>query len=70
MVTGKSWSVQPREVVVVDDDSDTRESVSYPLESHGYSVISAANGREALDYLKKSTTVPAVIMSVRTVLSL
>ncbi len=40
---------QPRTILVVDDDSDIREVVSWMLEDEGYCVIGASNGREALD---------------------
>lgn len=41
-------------ILVVDDDEDCREALAFLLSSEGYHVISAANGREALDYLRSS----------------
>jgi CheY-like chemotaxis protein len=38
-------------VLVVDDDRDIRESFRDLLEAEGYAVSTAANGREALDFL-------------------
>jgi CheY-like chemotaxis protein len=38
-------------VLVVDDDPDIRGSIAEILEEGGYSVMTAANGRQALDYL-------------------
>ena len=40
------------EILVVDDDRDIRDSVSMILRGNGYSVQTAANGREALKILK------------------
>ncbi len=40
------------EILVVDDDRDIRDSISTILEKNGYSVQTAANGREALKILK------------------
>jgi CheY-like chemotaxis protein len=36
--------------LVVDDDFGTREALTDLLQDRGYSVISAADGREALNY--------------------
>ena len=36
-------------VLVIDDDSDFRTAVKSLLESHGYSVLEAASGREGLE---------------------
>jgi CheY-like chemotaxis protein len=38
-------------VLVVEDDFDSREMLRILLESEGYSVMSAADGREALEQL-------------------
>lgn len=40
-------------VFVVDDDDDTRSCVCAVLLEEGYEVVSAKNGREALEQLKK-----------------
>jgi CheY-like chemotaxis protein len=42
---------RPDVVLVVDDDYDIREALSDVLVSEGYSVVTAADGREALDQL-------------------
>lgn len=38
-------------ILIVEDDEDVREAMVAFLEMKGYSVASASNGREALDYL-------------------
>jgi CheY-like chemotaxis protein len=43
----------PATVLVVDDDPDFVEVISRILRAHGYGVLSAANGREALDLLRR-----------------
>jgi DNA-binding response OmpR family regulator len=40
------------EILVVDDDRDIRDSLQLVLEKNGYTVKSAANGKEALAALK------------------
>ena len=43
---------QPTKILVVDDDAGVRDVVRTMLESEGYPVEVACNGREALDVLK------------------
>ena len=51
-------------ILVVDDDADVRESLSEFLELHGYEVVAAADGMEALDRLQ--TVSPcAVLLDVK-----
>jgi CheY-like chemotaxis protein len=40
-----------RDVLVVEDDTDLRESLSQALRDHGFGVTPATNGQEALDLL-------------------
>jgi two-component system alkaline phosphatase synthesis response regulator PhoP len=40
-------------ILLVDDDRDIRDSIKIILEKNGYSVATAANGREALASLKQ-----------------
>jgi CheY-like chemotaxis protein len=49
-------------IMVVDDDDEVREAVSELLENHGYAVIPASNGREALDELQIRHMKPAMIL--------
>ena len=48
-------------VLLVDDDSDVRETMSFVLESAGYCVCTAANGLEALEHLR-AEEVPCLIL--------
>ena len=50
-----------REVLVVEDDSDLRESLSQALRDHGFAVTPASNGQQALELLRSGTR-PAVIL--------
>ena len=50
----------PSEILVVDDDTDIRDSLVELLEFEGYSVVGAANGKEALDQLRRR--LPAVVL--------
>lgn len=40
-------------ILVVDDEENTRKLLSFALEKAGYSVLSAKNGLEAIEILKK-----------------
>ena len=48
------------DVLVVDDEADTRHRTRQMLEKHGWTVVEAANGAEALD--KVAYAVPRVIL--------
>jgi signal transduction histidine kinase/CheY-like chemotaxis protein len=45
--------IAPRLVLVIDDDEDVTRILSYVFESQGHRVISAHNGREALDLARR-----------------
>jgi CheY-like chemotaxis protein len=57
-------SAASREVVVVDDDVDGREALAELLASRGYSVTTAGNGRDALDYLRRSYLPGLIILDL------
>lgn len=40
-------------ILIVDDEPDIREIISFNLSSEGYTVIESANGREAIELAKK-----------------
>jgi len=50
-----------REVLVVEDDNDLRESLTQALSDHGFAVTPASNGQQALDLLRGGAR-PAVIL--------
>jgi len=49
-------------VLVVDDDSDVRDSISQLLDAKGYSIIQAENGQKALNILKSTSRIPCLIV--------
>jgi CheY-like chemotaxis protein len=51
-----------RPVLLVEDDEAIRESLSELLESEGYRVVTARNGRQALDWLTTSSELPALVL--------
>jgi CheY-like chemotaxis protein len=53
-----------RVVLVVDDDPEVRETVVNILEEQGFTVIDAANGRQALDILENDPTVNVLFTDV------
>lgn len=48
-------------ILIVEDDADLNEAYQLILTSAGYSVLSAYNGREALDILDEKEIEPAII---------
>jgi len=50
-----------REVLVIEDDSDLRESLSQALRDYGFAVTPASNGQQALELLRTGTR-PSVIL--------
>jgi CheY-like chemotaxis protein len=54
--------VDEKILLVVDDDSSVRESMSALLDANGYSVQQAENGQRALELLKKMPHLPCLIV--------
>lgn len=61
-ITGRMASDRARErtVLVVDDDPDILQTLALCLSTEGYGVVMAANGKEALDVLRREK--PAIIL--------
>jgi CheY-like chemotaxis protein len=51
----------PRMVLVVDDDADTRDLLCHLLNGHGYRAIGCGNGREALELLETGAN-PGIVL--------
>jgi DNA-binding response OmpR family regulator len=49
-------------VLVVDDDEDIRETLEMVLQRHGYAVVTAGDGRAALEQLRRRPERPCVIL--------
>jgi CheY-like chemotaxis protein len=58
---GLDGGTRHRPVLVVEDDEGTREMLRYLVESVGCSVVTAANGLEALEQLRNGVT-PCLIL--------
>jgi CheY-like chemotaxis protein len=52
---------ESRSILIVEDDSDLRQALSDILRDEGYSVAMAADGREALDRLRRDLR-PSLIL--------
>jgi CheY-like chemotaxis protein len=51
-------------IMIVDDDADVRDAVADLLEGHGYAVIPASNGQEALNELKAGQKPSLILLDV------
>jgi CheY-like chemotaxis protein len=51
-------------VLIVEDDVDARETFSEVLEEQGYTVVTAADGREAEAYLRSNPPPAAVVLDL------
>jgi CheY-like chemotaxis protein len=51
-----------RAVLIVDDDHDVREALREVLQDHGYDVLEAVNGHDALALLRGETLPPCLIL--------
>ena len=52
------------QILVVEDDRDTREAISQILVEEGFGVAQAANGLEALRYLRQQGNVGLILLDV------
>jgi PAS domain S-box-containing protein len=55
-------SAQHRTVLIVEDDLAIREVIAEILKNHGWQVVQASNGRQALAYLEGGGPVPSVML--------
>jgi CheY-like chemotaxis protein len=51
-----------KQILVIDDDQDIRESLAAVLESEGMQPRVAADGQKGLDYLREAKQLPDVIL--------
>jgi PAS domain S-box-containing protein len=49
-------------ILIVDDESDVRMLLEELIQGEGYDVATAADGAEALEYLRTATTLPCLIL--------
>ena len=49
-------------MLIVDDDHDVREALREVLQDHGYDVLEAGNGHDALALLRGDQVAPCVIL--------
>ncbi|MEO8177899.1 MAG: response regulator [Deltaproteobacteria bacterium] len=52
------------QILIVDDDPDIREALAELLEAEGYRCTNAANGREALDYLRAQPSPDLILLDL------
>jgi CheY-like chemotaxis protein len=50
------------QILLVEDDTDSRESLAAVLRSGGHAVVTAANGHEAHEWLRSAPALPNVIL--------
>ncbi len=55
-------STQCKSVLLIEDDDDIRNMIALALESEGYTVFQAANGRAGLDLLNQPDIHPCLIL--------
>lgn len=53
------------EVMLVEDDADSRTDLAELLQLEGYKVVAFANGAEALDHLVQSSPPQLIVMDMR-----
>lgn len=62
MPNSHSFKTTDQNVLIVEDDFAIRECLAEILASEGFRVEKAANGREALDYLRSQPVAPRAII--------
>ena len=50
------------EILVVDDDAGSRNALANLLRDEGYGVVAMTGGSEAIDYLRRSSRLPKLIV--------
>ena len=58
----KDQLLDRRRVLIVDDDSNSREALAQVLQTQGYQAYQAENGQQALDLLKEVPPSPGLIL--------
>lgn len=56
--------MEQRKVLIVDDEPDIREILELLLNSNGYEVFSAADGKNAMEILKEKPSIDLMILDV------
>jgi CheY-like chemotaxis protein len=56
---------EPVHILLVEDDQDSRESLSEALRAEGYSVVTAGDGQQALDLLEDGVRPSLVLMDLK-----
>ena len=54
--------IDPRMIMIVEDDVDVRESIAEVLADNCYESVSASNGQDAMDKLRARKRKPFVIL--------
>lgn len=61
-MNAKSKSHECKNILVVDDDPAVRQTMKDVLEIHGYHVITASDGADAINKLSEMETLPCLIL--------
>ena len=56
--------MEQRKVLIVDDEPDIREILELLLNSNGYEVFSAADGKNAMEILKENPSIDLMVLDV------
>ena len=59
---GTPMTSSERQVLIVDDDLDIRETLAAVLEDRGFDIVTAENGLEALTLIRSAAVSPSVIL--------